>query len=80
MLSNPLRIFPWKFKLYIYARTRRRVFGTVNRLVAGDRPGFKSWQGQDFTLLQNVQTGCGAQPASCLVGIVFLSRVEAVGA
>jgi hypothetical protein len=29
------------------------------------RPGFDSRQGQDFSLLHNVQTDSGAHPASC---------------
>jgi hypothetical protein len=32
------------------------------------RPGFDSRQGQDFSLLHNVQTGSGAHPASYPMG------------
>jgi hypothetical protein len=31
------------------------------------RPGFDSWKGQDFYLLDSVHTGSGALPASYLI-------------
>jgi hypothetical protein len=35
-----------------------------------DDPEFVSWQGQDFYVVQNVQTGCGARPASSLLYVL----------
>ena len=54
-------------------RSQNRIFGIGTMLWAG-RPGIWILLGvRDFSVLQNVQTGSGAHPASCSLGTGVLS-------
>jgi hypothetical protein len=68
----------WMLSIFMFFQTQHLMTETVQFFIYcvlpsdglwARWPGFKSQQGQDLSVLHNVQSGSGAHSASCPVGM-----------